>query len=160
MEYVQGYRPGLIAGMIRLHMDYYGKEWNFGAGFEALLARDMGAFLDRYDERRDLLLTVWRGRTLRGSIVIDGSKPLRAHLRWFVVDKTLRGQGVGQELLDRAMQFVDGKGIALTYLTTFAGLDKAATMYEQAGFKMVSGNRDDPWDGTVREQMWERPRRR
>lgn len=160
MEIVQGYRPGWLSGLIRLHMDYYGREWGFGAGFEALIGKEAGAFLDRYDERRDLMLTVWKGRTMRGSLVIDGGKPLRGHLRWFMVDKTLRGQGVGTELMDRAMGFVDQHGLVNTYLTTFTGLDAAAALYRKHGFVCVSSPPDDRWQGGVREEMWERPRLR
>ena len=160
MDFVEGYKPGVLAGLVRLHMEYYGTEWGFGAGFESLVAKDTAAFLDRYDERRDLILTVWRGPVLRASIVIDGSKPLRAHLRWFVVDKRLQGKGLGGQLMERAMAFVDERSPSNTYLTTFVGLDASAALFRKHGFKIVTGERGDGDAGAVREQMWERPRLR
>jgi ribosomal protein S18 acetylase RimI-like enzyme len=160
MDYVEGYKPGLLAGLIRLHVDYYGAEWGFGAGYESLVAKDAAAFLDRYDERRDLILTVWRGPVLRGSIVIDGSKPLRAHLRWFAVDRRLQGKGVGAELMSRAMAFVDERSPSNTFLTSFVGLDAAAALYRKHGFEIVSEPAAERAAGEVLEQMWERPRLR
>lgn len=160
MYYVEGYKSGLIAGLIRLQVDYFTREWGFGAGFEALVAKETGAFLDRYDDRRDLILTVWRGRTMRGSIVIDGGGSVRSQLRWFVVDKSLRGDGVGKELISRAMAFVDERDVSMTYLKTFVGLDTAAALFRQHGFKMVTPPAAEGYSGVLQEQMWERQRHR
>ncbi|MGB0497942.1 MAG: GNAT family N-acetyltransferase [Rubricella sp.] len=158
LERVEGYRAGVIAGMIRLHMRTYGPEWGFGAGFEALLAKEMGLFVDRYDARRDFFVTLWRDGDPCASLVIDGAKPMRAHLRWFVVDQALRGSGVGRALLEEALAFVDARGVPTTYLTTFKGLDAAAKLYTDTGFSVIRSEAEDRWKGGVSEQMWERPR--
>lgn len=160
MEFVEGYKRGMLSGMIRLHMRYYGEKWDFGAGFEAMLAKEMGLFLDRFDPRRDLLLTVWEGDWLAGSVVVDGAKPLRAHLRWFIVDDRARGLGLGRRLLEQATGFLDQRGVPMTYLTTFSGLDAAAKLYDEAGFKLFREDSKDRWEGGVTEQMWERPKPR
>jgi hypothetical protein len=68
-----GYRPGLIADIIRAHMAYYAPAWGFGLPFEAKLAAEMAAFFTRYDERSDLTLTAYEGADkFLASVTLDG----------------------------------------------------------------------------------------
>ena len=140
-------------------MDYYAPRWGFGAPFEAKLAHEMGAFIARFDPARDLFLTACDpdGR-LAGTITIDGidADGEGAHLRWFVVAESAHGRGLGGALMRRACAFMDGRGYAKAYLTTFRGLDAARALYERHGFVLVSEEDGDPWSGTVGMQRFER----
>lgn len=155
----RGYGPGVIADVIRLHMDYYAPAWGFGAKFEAKLAREMGEFHERLDPARDLFL-VARGAegVVIGAITIDGisADAGGAHLRWFIVDRRATGLGIGKALMSRACRFLDGQGYRSTYLTTFRGLDAARALYERFGFRLVDEQEQDPWSGSVGVQRFER----
>lgn len=153
------YRPGALAAIVALHMDYYAANWNFGLPFETRVAGDMAAFLPRFDASHDLFVNAFDNRgVLQGSITIDGadSDGEGAQLRWFVVSGAMRGQGLGRTLMGRADQFIRERGFARTYLTTFAGLDAARRLYEEFGFRLVSEEADDPWSGSVGLQRFER----
>lgn len=154
-----GYRPGALAGVLGLHMDYYAAEWGFGLNFETKVAAELAAFLARMDPARDLFLTAWRGAALAGSISMDvtGGGPDGAHLRWFVVSGSERGSGLGKQLMARAIAHADRVAAGPVWLTTFAGLDAARALYERQGFTLVSQNEDDQWQGGVREQLFRRP---
>ncbi|MBB4266462.1 GNAT family N-acetyltransferase [Roseospira visakhapatnamensis] len=156
----EGYVPGALAAVIGLHMDYYGPRWGFGLPFEAKVAGEMAAFLERLEPARDLFLVArdGDGRVL-GSISVDGavSGTEAAHLRWFIIGDACRGTGLGRRLLDQAVAFCDRRGVARSYLTTFAGLDAARHLYESVGFTLVSTSAVDQWGGGVREQRFERP---
>lgn len=49
----RGYRPGAIGRVVELHGCYYSKYWDFGVFFETKVARELSAFMDRYDDERD-----------------------------------------------------------------------------------------------------------
>jgi GNAT superfamily N-acetyltransferase len=137
--------------MLAAHMDYYGTQWGFGARFEAKLAQEMGAFLDYFDERQDLLLVARQTGAFAGSVAVSG----RTHLRWFIV--TAPGHGLGGRMLTEALAFSDRvRGDAPTYLTTFKGLDAAEALYLKHGFRLVSESEIDQWSGSVTERRFER----
>ena len=152
-----GYRPGALAGVVALHMDYYAPAWSFGQAFETKVAGELAAFLDRRDPEGDLFVTAWLDDALAGSVTIDatGGGERGAHLRWLIVADAARGQGLGGQLMDRAMAFCDSHGYARRWLTTFAGLDAARALYERHGFVLASESAEDQWGGGVREQLFQ-----
>ncbi|MCY0148912.1 GNAT family N-acetyltransferase [Hoeflea sp. G2-23] len=154
-----GYRPGALAGVLGLHMNYYAQHWGFGLAFELKVASELSAFLDRFDRHRDLFLTAWRGNRLAGSVSLDvsGGGAGGAHLRWFVVSSEERGSGLGKQLLARAVSHSDSIAAGPIWLTTFAGLDAAQTLYERIGFVRESEHEGDQWQGGVTEQKFIRP---
>ncbi|WP_412050408.1 GNAT family N-acetyltransferase [Hoeflea sp. Naph1] len=154
-----GYRPGALAGVLGLHMHYYAQHWGFGLAFEIEVASELSAFLGRFDRHRDLFLTAWRGDQLAGSVSLDisGGGPEGAHLRWFVVSGEERGSGLGKQLLARAVSHSDSIAGGPIWLTTFAGLDAAKTLYEGMGFIRETEHSGDQWQGGVTEQKFIRP---
>ena len=64
-----------------------------------------------------------------------------AHLRWFILDPHYQGQEIGRRLMNEAMSFCKQRGFRRVYLTTFAGLNAARHLYEQAGFRLC-GEKD------------------
>ncbi len=156
---LEGYRPGVIADIVALHMDYYAREWEFGAAFETKVAGELAQFLARCDTDRDLFLCA-RGDDgeLAGTITLDGADAQPpgegAHLRWFMVGDTARGTGLGRHLLECAMAHCRDRQFASVYLTTFAGLDAARHLYEAVGFELVAESDDDQWQSGVREQKF------
>jgi ribosomal protein S18 acetylase RimI-like enzyme len=94
---------------------------------------------------------------VHGSVVIDavGDPGGAAHLRWFIVSDALRGRGFGHRLMHAAMHFCDARGLRV-FLTTFAGLDAARALYEQAGFRLADERVDRTWGAPLHEQRWVR----
>ncbi|HDS16474.1 MAG TPA: GNAT family N-acetyltransferase [Proteobacteria bacterium] len=146
----QGYRTGAIGQIAALHAEYYHAPWQFGLYFEAQVATGLGRFLRRYQEDRDGLWLVRENHRIKGSLAIDAlGADTRdgAHLRWFIVEASLRGRGLGQKLLNQAIGFCRERNYRKIYLWTFAGLDPARHLYEKAGFvlsRQQSGDRSGP----------------
>ena len=92
-----------------------------------------------------------------GSIVIDSADYAGrgAHLRWFIVSPEAQRTGLGKQLLDRALGFCRERGYHRVYLYTFAGLDSARRLYEQAGFKLKEEQEAATWGPAMREQCFE-----
>jgi len=156
LRIVEGYQPGCIGDIASLHARYYSQQSDFGVYFEKLVATGLSEFAGLLpDPGRQLWLVVDNGRTL-ASIAIDGNMTGRvAHLRWFIVDDSLRGLGVGRELMARAMAFVDER-FDETYLWTFEGLDAARHLYEAFGFRLAEAAGGTQWGKAVVEQRFVR----
>ncbi len=151
---LSGYRPGALGWAVETQAAYYGRNWGFGVYFEAKIAAELADFLKRYDADRDLFRLALADERILGTISIDGSEAVGkgAHLRWFMVDPAAQGRGVGRRLLDAGLGFCRDRGYSRVYLWTFAGLDAARRLYDDAGFRVVEEQDDDQWGKTMREQ--------
>ncbi|MCW9034719.1 MAG: GNAT family N-acetyltransferase [Alphaproteobacteria bacterium] len=147
-------RHGSPADVIKLHQDYYEKEWGFGEKFETKVTTELLSFLDRLVVKRDLFLCAYVDANLQGSITIDGIDALNkgAHLRWFIVAPESQGSGLGTQLLNEAIKFCREKKYPKIYLHTFAELGAAAHLYQKIGFKLEEERYDDQWSAGVTEQ--------
>lgn len=153
----EGHTPGCIGRITQLHAAYYAAAHGFGVAFEAKVAQELAGFCQSYQPGRD---GIWlaQNREIEGSIAIDGSQAhgKGAHLRWFITSDAVRGQGIGRQLLARALEFSDQRGYKTVHLWTFAGLDAARHLYESQGFRLVHENPGSQWGTVVCEQQFER----
>jgi GNAT superfamily N-acetyltransferase len=156
-DIVKGFTPGALGRIVELHGTYYSRHWGFGVFFEAKMAADLADLANRYDERRDGLWTVSVAGRVEGAIGIDGrgAPAGPAVLRWYIVSDVLRGTGVGRRLLATAVDFCRDRGYRGISLWTFAGLDAARHLYEQAGFRLAEEERGSRWGTEVTEQRFE-----
>lgn len=156
IEIVEGYVPGAIGRVAELHALYYHREWGFGQYFEAKVATELAAFLSRFDPQRDGFWTVGREGRVEGGIVIDGigGRKDGAHLRWFILSDAMRGQGVGNALMRRAVAFCRQAGHRGVYLWTFEGLLAARHLYEKFGFRLATEHSGEQWGTRVKEQKF------
>jgi GNAT superfamily N-acetyltransferase len=157
IEIHKGYLPGAIGRVVELHGMYYHAYWGFGAFFEAKVASELAEFINRYDNERDGFWTASVNGRIEGGIAIDGVHVSQAgaHLRWFILSDALRGQGVGNQLINAAMDFCRNNKYTRVYLWTFAGLHAARHLYERAGFALVEQHRGAQWGTEVEEQRFE-----
>lgn len=99
---------------------------------------------------------------LDGKIVGDIAVIKRGHdkaqLRWFGVDMSLQGQGLGSRLLKTAMNFCEKKGYAHLTLSTFDLLKPARHLYGKFGFHKIKSEPYNRWDETraTHQEVWER----
>ncbi len=150
------YIPGSIGRVAELHGTYYHKHWGFGLYFEAKVATELSEFLQRYNKNSDgFWLAIKNGR-IEGSVTIDGinGENEGAHLRWFIISDSLKGKGVGQKLLEKAIDFCKIKGYKKVYLETFEGLNAARHLYEEVGFKLIKQQSGKQWGSTVNEHYF------
>jgi GNAT superfamily N-acetyltransferase len=151
-----GYIPGAIGRIVELHALYYHHDWGFGKFFEAKVAAELSAFINRFNETRDGFWTVCLNQQVEGSIIIDGitARSEGAHLRWFIMSPALQRRGFGNRLMEEAVRFCKERKYHRVYLWTFAGLDAARHLYEKFGFKLVYEQEGTQWGTKVKEQKY------
>jgi DNA-binding MarR family transcriptional regulator/GNAT superfamily N-acetyltransferase len=155
---LEGYQPGCIGDIASLHARFYSEHWGFGAFFEQKVATGLAEFAGTLPAAgKALWLYAEHGRSL-ASVAIDGDNETGiAHLRWFIVDDSLRGTGIGRQLMSHAMKFADER-FRETYLWTFKGLDAARHLYESFGFQLTDEFEGSQWGTQVIEQRFRRCR--
>jgi ribosomal protein S18 acetylase RimI-like enzyme len=129
-------RPGDLGAVVSLHGALYARERGFGPTFEAYVAGPLADFVLAASERQRLWLAEQDGR-LVGCIAIVAAGPRTAQLRWFLVDPTCRGVGLGRRLLDEALAFCRAIGYEVVVLWTESALAAAARLYQSVGFRKV-----------------------
>lgn len=154
---IVGYTPGAIGKIVELHGTYYDEYWQLGSYFEAKVAEEFGELMCRFNPEQDGFWTARLDGEILGGIVIDGKAGATegARLRFFVIDPAYQGQGIGKKLMETAMNFCRQAGFKRVYLTTFAGLDAARSLYERVGFKLIWQDEAKHWGTVLQEQKFE-----
>lgn len=136
---VEGFRPGYLGRIAQMHGEYYAGVLGTGAELESLVAQELAAFQSRYDPACDLLLTAHVGGILAGCVALDGGQTEHpgVRLRWFLLDAAYQGQGIGSDLLRRALEGCRGHGFERVWLWTVEGLPSALHLYAKVGFRVV-----------------------
>ncbi|KAK4154040.1 hypothetical protein C8A00DRAFT_14801, partial [Chaetomidium leptoderma] len=146
---VPGYRPGILARTLEMHLDYYYPRTGWAREFEAALSIGLGDLLNRLDKPVN---QVWSAilttpapdpqtpavERMVGVVYIDGESSGKAgvaRLRAFIVDGSARGLGVGNKLFAAAMEFVRRTGFRECELSTLRDLTVARGLYEREGFQ-------------------------
>lgn len=138
--------------------ELYATEFRYTPVFEEYVLRSFIPFLERFDAAKDGLWVAERDGQRVGCIAIqhDPQRPGWAQLRWYFVESSARGQGLGQQLLDTALAFVRAAGYAGVWLITIDDLHAARHQYERAGFHLVyTDPKPCAWAAWAREQHWE-----
>ncbi|NLT58858.1 MAG: GNAT family N-acetyltransferase [Clostridiales bacterium] len=152
---IRPYRTGEPSLVCHLQMALYQRQYGFKGIFEYYLLQGMSAFL-HCPEGGQLWVVEQQG-TLVGSIAIVQNGPDSAQLRWFAVEDALQGQGIGGQLMDRALQFCADSGYTKVILWTADILHAARHLYQKYGFTLVETKENTEWtDRLLLEEKWER----
>ncbi|MBA5776346.1 MarR family transcriptional regulator [Stappia sp. F7233] len=157
-QILTGFKPGLIGRIAEMHGTYYNRHYGFGPVFEAKVAAGVAEFAPRLTNSCNEIWHIESYGRIAGSLAVDGEDlgGGRAHLRWFILEDGLRGTGLGNELVKRAVAFCDACGFGETHLWTFSGLDAARRLYERHGFRLTEEYHGDQWGTRLLEQRFVR----
>src|SRR5919202_2340160 len=129
-------KPGDVGSVIRLHGVLYAKEYGFDHTFEAYVAAPLAKLVQSPGPNERIWIAERNG-ALAGCVAIVASTTDVAQLRWFLVDPSCRGTGLGKRLLSDAIEFCRACGYESIVLWTVSGLPAAAHLYRAAGFEKV-----------------------
>jgi ribosomal protein S18 acetylase RimI-like enzyme len=137
-----------------MHGTIYAREYGFDSSFEAYVAGPLAEFV-RSRTDCDRLWIAERAARLVGCIAIVGATKKEAQLRWFLVDPSARGLGLGKRLLHEAVAFSRRCEYESIFLWTVSALTAAARLYRSAGFEKVEERRGKQWSVELIEEKYE-----
>lgn len=129
-------KSGDVSAIVKLHGAVYAQEYGFDASFESYVAGPLEEFAQMQGARDQIWIAESDGR-IAGCIAIVAVDDESAQLRWFLVDRSLRGVGLGARLMREAVEFSRHCGIATVFLWTVSALTSAARLYTRFGFRRV-----------------------
>ena len=152
-----GYSPGVVGKITELHAVYYHENWSFDVSFETQVGRELSEFVRDFKAERDGLWIARVSDAFAGVAGIDGhhGETDSVRLRWFIVEPSFQGFGIGRTLLRTAVTFCKERGYRRIYLWTFHGLHAARSLYEWHGFILTDEHAVDQWGRTITEQKYE-----
>ena len=150
---IRPYSPGDAGYVAYIQMKFYQMHYAFNEIFEYYLLASLAEFVKSGDGNR--LWVAECGGTIIGSIAIVKTQDYTAQLRWFYVDARFQGKGIGQRLMDTAMQFCREQRYRHIFLWTARPLDAAKHLYEKYGFTKTAEKVNNEWtdDPLTEERM-------
>ena len=143
----------VISGQLVLYAAEYGftsDSWN------QYLTGGVHEFAERFDPERDCMYIAEHDDVPCGSIAIAHADDGTAQLRFYFMERELRGKGAGHLLIDRAIGFCRDAKYERVFLWTFSTLGAARHLYEDKGFRITETHVNNEWGGPILEEKWER----
>jgi GNAT superfamily N-acetyltransferase len=136
-------RPGDLGMIVHLHGVIYAREYGLDHTFEPYVAKPLSDFVLAGPDAGRIWIAEQSGRTV-GSIAIVRAGE-EAQLRWFLLDPTVRGQGLGRRLMTEAMSYCRSQLFSSVYLWTFDELAEALALYRKHGFEVREHRKAHIW---------------
>ena len=150
-----------VDAIAALHRRVYGAEHGTNEAFVAGVAGSLARAAARgWPATGGGVWLVEHGGRLRGSLGLTGERPGLGRLRWFVLEPTLRGRGLGTRLVAELVELARAQGMQELELETFSDLAVAARIYRANGFRVVSERVRADWRSAERPMTYQRYHRR
>ncbi|KKL63221.1 hypothetical protein LCGC14_2177250, partial [marine sediment metagenome] len=122
---IRSHKSGDIGYIIYRHGVIYANEYQLDESFEAYVAKYLALFIENYNQETDHLWIVENDSKIVGSIAIVKGEGMVAQLRWFLVEPPERNKGIGNKLMQEAINFCQNRGYMKVTLGTIKDLKKA-----------------------------------
>lgn len=151
-------RPGDLGWIVAAHGRIYAEEYGWDQTFEAHVAGACAEFVERFDPTR---ARAWiadaAGRPVGSVMVMPAADADGARLRMVVLERAMRGLGLGRRLVETAQDFARQAGFLRMELWTFDVLHAARTLYARLGYGCTQRTAQRRFGHDLVEERWERP---
>jgi ribosomal protein S18 acetylase RimI-like enzyme len=149
-------RPEDAEGIGALHRRIYQAEYGMNDQFVSGVTNGVRQQILRgWPERHGASWLIDGDDGLLGSLGLTVERPGHGRVRWFVLDPSLRGQGVGRRMVDEMMQTAREISLESMDLVTFSALVAAAHLYRSVGFRVVAEEPRTDWGPPITFQHYE-----
>jgi GNAT superfamily N-acetyltransferase len=139
-------RPGDLGAIVALHGRLVTAEYGLDSTHEGYIAASVAQHAIRgWPGERESVWIVECGEELSGSIALTDDGDDTAGLRWFVLEPSLRGRGLGRRLVGEVVAEARRHGYARLRLEAFSDLRAAVHLYREYGFDLVHEETGPRW---------------
>jgi GNAT superfamily N-acetyltransferase len=153
---IRPFRESDLDFVISRQLALYAAEYGFTSGpWKAYLAGAVQDFISRFDCERDCMDILETNAVPCGCIAITHVDGMTAQLRFYFIEREMRGNGAGHQLIDRAIGFCREKRYGNVFLWTFSTLMAARHLYESRGFRITDTRVNTEWGEPILEERWD-----
>jgi GNAT superfamily N-acetyltransferase len=148
-------REGDVDAIADLHRRVYGPEYARNDEFVARVRAGVEAAVAAgWPEAGGGVWLIDRCGELSGCLALTDEGEGVGRLRWFVLERELRGRGLGRALVHELLASAREQGFAQLELETFSALTSAARIYRDAGFQLTWEQERDDWGPPILYQHY------
>lgn len=141
--------------VISRHGILYEEEYGLSSIFSGYVEKGVHHFEQHYNSEKDCMLIPEINGKHVGSIVIVEADDGTAQLRYFLLEPEARGRGLGDKLVDMALNFCREKGYKHVFLETISFLKTARHIHASKGFIITQSHKNLTWGEDVLEERWD-----
>lgn len=146
--------PGDVGYITYLHGTLYAADQGWDYTFDAYVAIPLAEFSKSHSSREQIWIVEKGGKVL-GSVAIIEFSENDAQLRWLLLDPSVRGKGIGRQLVEEALKFCRVAGYSSVFLWTVEALTVATNLYRSVGFKKTQETTHEIWGNVVTEVRYD-----
>lgn len=139
-------RPGDYGAIVEHHGRVYAREYGMDSSMEAHVAAAVARVALRgFPRGSEGIWIVESDGAHAGSLALTDEGEGAGCVRFFLLDRELRGRGLGRRLLDELLDTARAAGFDRLVLETFSDLEGAAHLYREHGFRVMEAETGPRW---------------
>jgi len=130
-------KPGDMGWIIERNAIVYYEEYGWNVNFEKLVLKIVSEYFTNFDsDYEKFWFAEYQSKNV-GFVCLTRESDSVAKSRLLFIEKNFRRRGIGEQLIDKCIEFAKSKNYSKVHLWTNDVLTDAAKLYCKKGFKLI-----------------------